>query len=220
MKVYNNIFQQIISAKNLFSAWDAFASDKQKKRDVQEFKRNLEGRMFKLCRELYGKIYQHSPYTSFYINDPKRRHIHKASIRDRVLHHAIFNVVNPIFEETFIATSFSCRVGFGTHKGVEALANMVRKVSGNGTRQCFILKCDVRKFFNSVRHERLLAILKQRIGDDNAMWLLAQIIDSFCVECYSRKRERERESSRVRSPRASAWEPHLPAFREHLYERV
>lgn len=183
----------MISAENLFLAWDAFSSDKRKKRDVQQFGKNLEGHIFRLCRELHDKTYKHSPYTGFYINDPKRRHIHKASIRDRVLHHAIFNVVNPIFEETFIHKSFSCRVGFGTHKGVEALGEMVRKVSRNGTRQCFILKCDVRRFFDSVRHDSLLAILKQRIRDDDAVRLLAQIIDSFCIACYSQSRERERE---------------------------
>lgn len=111
MKIYNSLFNKIISAENLFSAWDSFKIDKRNKADVLEFEWQLEGNIFKLHRELRDKFYKHGPYTDFYITDPKRRHVHKASARDRILHHGIFNVINPIFEETFISTSFSCRKG-------------------------------------------------------------------------------------------------------------
>lgn len=194
MKIYKNLFDQIISPENLFSAWDAFKSDKRNKRDVLAFERHLEENIFKLHRQLKNRTYKHGPYTGFYIQDPKQRHIHKATVRDRVLHHAIFSVINPIFEETFIPMSFSCRVGFGTHKGVDILERRARAVAKNGTSDCFVLKCDVQKFFDSVNHEILVSILGKRIKDGETMWLLKSIIESY-EAVPVRERERERETA-------------------------
>lgn len=181
MKVYNNVFDQIISPENLFLAWDAFKGDKRNKPDVLRFEWNLEEHIFKLHRDLKNKTYKHGPYKGFYVRDPKQRHIHKASVRDRVLHHAVSSVINPIFESTFVPTSFSCRIGYGTHKGVEILEKTLRKIHRNGTNPCFVLKCDIQKFFNTVDHVILLSILEKRIKDNNAMWLLKEIIESFSL---------------------------------------
>lgn len=169
----------MISSENLFSAWDEFRRGKTGKKDVRYFEWNLEENIFKLHRELANKTYIHGPYKGFYISDPKPRHIHKATVRDRIIHHAVFSVLNPIFEPTFIPTSFSCRVGYGNHKGVEALGNMIRKVSRNNTRRSYVLKCDVRKFFDSVDHKILLSIIKKRIKDVDAVWLLESIVKSY-----------------------------------------
>lgn len=190
MKIYNNLFDQIISPENLFAAWDDFRRDKRNKPDVTRFEWRLEENIFELRRELRNKTYQHGPYTGFYITDPKQRHIHKATVRDRVLHHAIFSIINPIFEETFIPTSFSCRVGFGTHKGVDVLEKMTRTVARNNTKNCFVLKCDVRKFFDSVDRGILLSILRKRIKDEDAIWLLESVIESY-TSAPIRERERE-----------------------------
>lgn len=188
MKVFNNIFEKTISLENLFLSWDEFKKGKQKKADVQEFERNSEQNMFQLRNDLISKTYKHGPYRGFYICDPKRRHIHKSEVRDRILHHAIFRILNPIFEPTFISNSFSCRIGKGTHKGVVAVRDMLRKESRNYTQTCFALKCDIRKFFDSVGHEILLSILQKRITDKDAQWLLKEIICSYYII-----RERERE---------------------------
>ncbi len=189
MKIYRNLFNRIISAENLFSAWSTFKGGKRDKPDVMRFERHLEENIFELHRDLTSRLYRHGPYRSFYVRDPKQRHIHKATVRDRVLHHAIFSALNPIFEKTFISASFSCRVGFGTHKGVTVLERMIRAVAQNGTHPCFILKCDIRKFFDSVDHGILMQILKRRIKDDDALWLLGEVIESY----GSKSRERERE---------------------------
>lgn len=167
------------SVENLFLAWDLFKGDKQKKSDVQLFERDVEQNLYQLHRALRAKTYHHSAYTSFYVLDPKQRHIHKAEVLDRILHHAIFNVLNPIFEKTFIDTSFSCRVGKGTHKGVEAVTSMTRKVSCNGIKPCCVLKCDVQKFFFRVDHMILMSILKKVIKDEDALRLLGEVINSF-----------------------------------------
>jgi len=188
MKIYRDLFDQIISPESLFSAWDTFRSDKRNKIDVQEFEWRLEENIFKLHRQLADNTYRHGPYAGFYIRDPKQRHIHKATVRDRILHHAIFSVINSVFEPTFIPTSFSCRVGYGTHKGVAALEKMIRWASRNGTRPCFVLKCDVRKFFDSVNHGILLSILEKRIKDEKMIWLLRSIIESY-DSALARERE-------------------------------
>ncbi|MFH1111902.1 MAG: reverse transcriptase/maturase family protein [Patescibacteria group bacterium] len=185
MKIYKNLFNKIISLANLFSAWDKFKHDKQQKRDVQKFSWQLEQNIFQLHHDLKYHMYKHQPYTSFYINDPKQRHIHKASVRDRVLHHAVFSILNPLFEETFISHSFSCRIDKGTHAGVDALESIMRAVSKNYTVPCFALKCDVQKFFASVDHYILINIISKRIKDDNVMWLLKIIIESFVSPLFS-----------------------------------
>jgi retron-type reverse transcriptase len=167
------------SAEHLFGAWDQFKQEKRSKADVMEFEQKIEQHIFQLHRDLRNKTYKHGPYTAFYISDPKLRHIHKATVRDRVLHHAIFQKLNPMFEPGFIADSFSCRIGKGTHKGVARLADMLRAVSRNNTRECYVLKCDVRKFFDSIDHEILLEILARRIKDPEVMQLLKEIVGSF-----------------------------------------
>ncbi|MFA6386734.1 MAG: reverse transcriptase/maturase family protein [Candidatus Paceibacterota bacterium] len=179
MKIYRNLFNNIIKPETLFLAWKEFKDGKSKKLDVLTFERELEQNIFKLARDLSSKTYKHDGYSDFYISDPKRRHIHKATVRDRVLHHAIVMILNPIFEPSFIANSFSCRVGKGAHKGVSALRNMIQKESRNNTKQCYVLKCDVQKFFDSIDHNILLSILRRKIKDPDTMWLVENIVQSY-----------------------------------------
>src|SRR3989344_5313469 len=105
MRIYRNIYTRIISPENLFRAWKVFKHDKRNKADVMEFEIHLEKEIFKLHRELQHQTYRHGSYTGFWIRDPKLRRIHKATVRDRVLHHVVFRILNPIFEPTFIANS-------------------------------------------------------------------------------------------------------------------
>src|SRR5579859_5123331 len=179
MKVYKDLYEQIISPESLFLAWEEFRRGKQGKKDVMKFEWQLEENLFNLQRDLAVDKYKHGPYKAFYIHDPKQRLIHKALVRDRVLHHAIFKVLNPIFEPTFIANSFSCRVGKGTHKGVKTLVKILRQASQNHTGSCFALKCDIYKFFASVDHKTLLEIIKRRVKDEQLIKLLESIIVSF-----------------------------------------
>jgi len=193
MKIYEHIFEKIISPEALFRAWDEFKRGKRMKEDVLAFEKELESNIFNLHRDLKTKRYRHGPYTDFYIQDPKLRHIYKANVRDRVLHHAMFAALNPIFEPTYIAHSFSCRIGKGNHKGVEVLAHMLRAVSRNGTQPCYALKCDIRKFFDSIDHDILLGILEKRIVDQETRWLMREIIESYEATGL---RERERVKMR------------------------
>ncbi len=182
MRIYNKLFERIIEPENLFSAWDEFKKGKGRKLDVLRFEKNLEQNIFQLHRDLRDKTYKHGDYTSFYIRDPKLRHIHKATVRDRVLHHAVFKILDPIFEPTYIHNSFSCRTGKGNHKGVKALAHMLRQVSKNNTKTCFVLKCDIRKFFDSIDHDILIDLLQKKIKDEKIINLLKEIMASFMSE--------------------------------------
>jgi retron-type reverse transcriptase len=179
MKLSKNTYQLIIAPENLFAAWNIFKRDKRNRSDVAVFEHHLEEHIFQLHRELQEKTYRHGPYRGFWIHDPKLRRINKTTVRDRVLHHAIFNILNPIFENTLISTAFSCRVGKGTHKGVQEVTKMLRRESRNYTRRCYALKCDVRKFFDSVDHTVLLDLLGRKIKDANTMWLLNEVVSSF-----------------------------------------
>jgi len=165
--------------ENLFSAWQEFSSGKMKKADVLEFKFNLEENLFRLHRELTTKAYRHSNYTVFNVCDPKLRRIHKACVRDRVLHHAVFRILYPIFDKNFIFDSYSCRIEKGTHRAVARLEKFCRQASRNNSRNIFVLKCDVRKFFDSVDQDILLGLIRRKISDTNAIWLIKKIIKSF-----------------------------------------
>lgn len=132
--------------------------------------------------KLRNKTYKHFHYTSFYVNDPKLRHIHKASVRDRVLHHAIFRILYPIFDKSFIFDSYSCRLGKGTHSAVNRLKNFLRKLSANNYRNIYVLKCDIKKFFGSINQNLLIKIIRNKIKDENLIWLIKTIIRSFQTE--------------------------------------
>ncbi|MEK7565090.1 MAG: reverse transcriptase domain-containing protein [Patescibacteria group bacterium] len=163
----------------MFLAWREFKKGKRKRLDVQEFEFNLEDNLFQLHNELKDKTYQHGRYIPFYVTDPKLRHIHKATVRDRVLHQAVFRVLYPIFDRNFIFDSYSCRVGKGTHKAVSHLETSCRKLSQNNSKTIFALKCDIKKFFDSIDQNILTNLIQTKIKDANVIWLVEVIIKSF-----------------------------------------
>lgn len=191
MKISHKVYQEITTPEAIFQAWDEFINGKKKKADVIEFGRFLEDNLFSLQESLRKKTYKHGGYKSFYVRDPKVRHIAKACVRDRVVHHLVTNVLEEIFDPTFYAHSYSCRKDKGTHKAVEAFVSMARKVSHNNTSRCFVLKCDIKKFFATVDHDVLTESLEERIKDKDFLWLLDEIINSFrseyTVELFSPK---------------------------------
>ncbi len=135
--------------------------------------------ILKLNRDLENHIYKHGGYQCFKINDPKPRTIHKASVRDRLLHHALYRILYPFFDKTFISDSFSCRNNKGTHKAINRFRKFARIVSKNNTKTCWVLKCDIKKFFASIDQYILVKILEQYIPDENVVNLSKEIIFSF-----------------------------------------
>jgi len=172
-------FKDIVSLDNLLEAWKEFLKGKRKKKDVQEFSFRLMDNVISLHQGLVHNTYKHGGYQAFNISDPRPRNIHKASVRDRLLHRAIYRKLYPFFDKTFISDSFSCRIDKGTHKALNRFRSVAFKASKNNAKTCWVLKCDIKKFFASIDHDILISILKKYIPDENVLWLLKTIISSF-----------------------------------------
>lgn len=145
------------------------------------FERNLERNLFDIQDDLRAGTYRHGPYRAFTVYDPKARSIHKATVRDRVVHQAIVSVLEPMFDPQFIEDSFSCRLGKGTHAAVRRLRRFLWVASMGGHRTVSVLQCDIRRFFASVDHEALLGLLQRRVRDVRMRALLERITRSFSM---------------------------------------
>jgi len=172
-------YKNIISIKNLCDAWTEFIRGKKSRKDVAEFSLNLSQNIYRLHEDLRTKIYRHGAYEAFSISDPKPRSIHKATVRDRLLHHAIYWVLYPYFDKKFIYDSYSCRQLKGTHRALNRFNDFVAQVSQSSSRTCWVLKYDVRKFFASIDQVTLTNIFKRHIGDADTVWLIERTIESF-----------------------------------------
>ncbi|TSC55623.1 MAG: hypothetical protein Greene071421_548 [Parcubacteria group bacterium Greene0714_21] len=172
-------FEDIISVDNLLEAWKEFVKGKRNKKDVQEFSLRLMDNILSLHRDLANYTYRHGGYKAFNISDPKPRNIHKASVRDRLLHHALYRILYPFFDKTFISDSYSCRVGKGTHKAINRFRAFAYKASENHTKTVWILKCDIKKFFASIDQAVLIEITRDYIPNRDVQWLISQVVESF-----------------------------------------
>ncbi len=152
---------------------------KKHKKDIILFQLRLADNLADLYHSLANYTYKHGVYSAFIISDPKLRNIHKATVRDRVLHHLIYKELYPYFDKKFIYDSYSCRKNKGTHRAVNRFKYFAGRVSKNNSRTCYILKCDIKKFFASINHEILIKILKRHIEDTNIIWLINEVVSSF-----------------------------------------
>lgn len=153
--------------------------NKHGRKDIEQFSLHLTDNILALHQALSDKTYRHGPYKAFRINDPKPRDIHKATVRDRLLHHAVYRILYPHFNPKFVFDSYSCRRAKGTHRAINRFREYAGKVSRNHTRTVWVLKCDIRKFFANIDHKILEDILKRRVGDEEVVGLLNKVIRSF-----------------------------------------
>jgi retron-type reverse transcriptase len=171
MKRHGNLWNKIISFENLCHAARNAKRGKRYQENVLAFNYNLEDELFKLRDELEEKSYQPGDYRTFRIYEPKPRMISAAPYRDRVVHHALCNVIAPIFEKTFIRDSYANRLGFGTHRALRRFTEFARSSK-------YILQCDIRKYFPSIDHEILKEIIRRKIKCKDTLWLIDRIIDN------------------------------------------
>ncbi|HIH15535.1 MAG: RNA-directed DNA polymerase [archaeon GW2011_AR17] len=172
------MYKDLCSNENLLSAFKKARKGKTQVFYVKEFEKNLLENIFQLKVELHFQIYKPKPLVHFMIKDPKRRKISKSDFRDRVVHHGLYNKIEPLFEKSFIYDSYANRKGKGTLKALERFNTFKRKVSKNNTRTCYILKADIKKYFETVDHRVLLALLKRRIHEEKILWLIKIILDN------------------------------------------
>ncbi len=153
MKRYGNLYPQIIDFENILDAVKKAQKGKRFRDSVLAFNYNLEGELAQLKKELTHKTYQPGAYRTFYIKEPKSRLISAAPYRDRVVHHALCNIIVPIIEPKFIVDSYANRVGFGTHRALRRFITFARSSR-------YVLQCDLQKYFPSIDHEILKSLLR------------------------------------------------------------
>jgi RNA-directed DNA polymerase len=175
MKRIKNVFEQIASIDNLYRA-DAIASrGKSKQMGVAIHMKNQDANIWKLHNMLLDKTFTTSAYTTFKVFEPKEREVYRLPyFPDRIVHHAIMRVLEPMFVATFTNDTYSCIKGKGIHAAERNLKKVLRDVPG--TNYC--LKLDIRKFYPSVDHDILKHLLRKKIKDKDLLWLLDGIIDS------------------------------------------
>jgi retron-type reverse transcriptase len=179
MKKFIKTYDEIITVPNLLLAWEEFLCGKKGRRDVAIFQGRLMDNIIGLQQDLKEKTYCHGLYQAFNISDPKPRNIHKAIVRDRLLHHLLYRETYNYFDKQFIYDSYSCRLDKGTHRAVRRLAEFAKQTSKNNKQTAWILKCDIKRFFASIDHQILKNILTKYISDKDLLWLFGQVIDSF-----------------------------------------
>ncbi|MDB5037554.1 MAG: hypothetical protein JWQ35_1082 [Bacteriovoracaceae bacterium] len=170
MKRAGDLFHQIVTYDNLLHAAYKALRRKKAKASVASFYFHLENEIIALQSELISETYQPRPYHQFEIREPKVRKICSSDFRDRVVHHAICNLMEPLFERRLIKDSYACRVGQGSHAALKRAQFFSRK-------NRYFLKCDIRKYFPSIQHETLKNLLRKIIKDPKLLSLLDLIID-------------------------------------------
>ncbi len=177
MKSCKNLYYKIYSWDNLVLAWRKARKGKTKRSYVIKFEENLKENLQDLQFELMTFTYFPRPLAHFILRDPKTRKISKSDFRDRIIHHAIINIIEPIFQKSFIYDSCANQKGKGNLFAIKRFVKYQRKVTNNLTSKGYCLKADIRHYFKEVQHEILLKIVSRKIRDEKAIWLVNQIIN-------------------------------------------
>jgi RNA-directed DNA polymerase len=200
MKTYKNIYHKIYSWQNIVLAFKKARKGKTKKKYVLEFQKECLNNLQQLRFELMSETYKPKPLKSFVIRDPKTRIISKSHFRDRVIHHALVNILQPIFEPSFIYDSCANQIGKGNLFAIERFDKFKREVTSNLSEEAPYLKADIKHYFKEVNHKILLKIIKKRITDEKVLNLIRLILNN--------------------PPPANqghaTWKPHFPILRQHL----
>lgn len=205
MRRHKNLYSQIVSFQNLLKAARLAQRNKRFKFATARFNFFLEKEICDLQKQLQEKSYEPGKYHHFLIYEPKKRVISAAPYRDRVVHHAIHNILESIFDPTFIFDSYATRKGKGTHAALDRFQEFARRAK-------YALKCDIRQYFPSINHAALLGLIQRKVACDDTMWLIKKILTSHVVMPPN-------QQSAI-SNRHSYRQSHLPIFRQHLSERA
>ena len=178
-----NLYHKIYKWENLVLAYKKAREGKTKKDYVKKFEEDLIENLQNLQFELMTYSYKPEPLVTFILRDPKTRRISKADFRNRVIHHALINIIGPIFEKSFIYDSCANQKKKGNLFAIKRFDNFNKKVTTSGKTEAFCLKADIKHYFKEIDKEILLNIIKRKISDKRTIWLVEQIIS---------QRERER----------------------------
>lgn len=175
MKRINNLFDKIVSLDNLYIAEHKARKNKSNRKEVIQFDEHKDELLLQLQQLLIDNKYVTSKYDTFIIKEPKERVIFKLPYYpDRIVHHAIMNILEPIWVSLFIKNTYSCIKGRGIHAAVKDIKHDLKDIEG--TKYC--LKLDIRKFYPSINHDNLKVIIRKKLKDKRLLDLLDSIIDS------------------------------------------
>lgn len=171
MKTFKYLYAKITTFENLYLAYRQARKGKRGKAPVADFELNLESHLIKLQEELLSLTYKPGAYRNFTIYEPKKRLVSAAPFRDRVVHHALCRVIEPIWEARFHSHSYACRVGKGTYAAIDQAHQWVRRYS-------FVFHGDIVKYFPSIDHQILMGLIEKKIRDPKVIWLAQTILDN------------------------------------------
>jgi retron-type reverse transcriptase len=195
VETYTDLYTRLYSYDNLELAWRKARKGKTLKEYVIDFESDLENHLMHLKHELETLTYAPAPLKTFIVRDPKIRRISASHFRDRVVHHAVCNIIGPIFEKDFIYDSFANQKGKGAHLAIKRLESFIRKIyiekmtsprgRGGGQRILkatntigFVLKADIKHYFDTIDQKILLEIIEKKIKDTEVIWLIKRILEN------------------------------------------
>jgi retron-type reverse transcriptase len=205
-----NLYPQIVSFQNLLAASKLAQRGKRFKNAPARFNFQLENELWNLHVELTEKRYAPGKYHDFVIYEPKRRIISAAPYRDRVVHHAIHNVLGPLFDPTFIYDSYATRKGKGTHAAINRFQEFAQK-------SVYVLKCDVKQYFPSIDRGILMKLIERKIACSDTLWLIQKILGFHHLMAVKLHPSIHPSIPFSRYPH---WEPDQPILRQYLSERT
>ena len=164
--------------KNLVLSWKNARKGKTQKDDVIEFERNLRANLKIIHYELKYQTYKPKPLKTFILRDPKTRKISKSDFRDRIVHHALVRIIEPIFDKSFINDSCANRINKGSSFAIKQFKRYKKIVTNNLKSEAFCLKADIKHYFQEVDHEILLKIIRRKIEDEKIIWLIEKILEN------------------------------------------
>ena len=176
MDAPNNLYLEIYNIGNLFLAWRKARKHKTRKLYVVEFEKDTLRNLLKLSEELKNKTYIPKPLVTFILRDPKTRKISKSNFRDRIVHHVLILIIEPLFDRTFIYDSCANRTGKGNLFALKRFELFKRKVTNNLKSEAFCLKADIKHYFQEVNHNILIEIIRRKISDDKLINLIRKIL--------------------------------------------
>lgn len=181
-KTARHLWEHVLEWENLLTAAKEASRGKRYRNEVMRFNVRLEENLLRIRECLRAKEWRPGPFRAFEVFEPKRRLVHAPCFADRVVHHALVQVIGPCFERRFIAQSFACRVGKGTHAASDYLSSMLRSAEARWGG-VYVLKADVTKYFYSIDHDILLRIVSRTIGDPDVLNVLRVLVkEADCIE--------------------------------------
>ena len=180
-KPVKGLWDKVIDWDNLLLAAKEAAKKKRKFPEILQFNENIEHNLLAIKRELVDHTWRPGHFREFIKLEPKPRKINAPCYRDRVIHHALVQIIGPIFESRFIAHSYACRIGKGQHKASEYLSHMLNSAKAL-YGEFYVLKCDVTKYFDNINHEILMRLIGHAVGDQDVLWLVRQQVTK--CECF------------------------------------